>query len=313
MIDPGVAIGFAILVLGGVALAGLVLRAALREVGPDERLVIFRLGRPNPGDVRGPGRTLVLPFVDRGVAVSLTRQQVELAAVPFLGPDGGNFAADVEVVLHVIDPVQFALQVISPPSLGIRIIVKALLGPAVADLGPNDPVDRVALEQRLQPALSALLARSGATCESLRVRHVRPTIAPDAREAEIERGLGLRVFDEDPDLAGSRTLSGDLRWGIGRLRRMARSALVSVPLTVAVILAFAPFGKPSLTALHVTLGVGLGLVFACIWDIPDDIRNPLLNHGLGWRRGLIWALAALGWGLASFLLVAAIAAATGVK
>ena len=64
--------GSPLLVLAIIVVLLVVLVAtSIRVVAANERLVVFRMGRVDPSGVHGPGRTLLLPIIDRAISVSL--------------------------------------------------------------------------------------------------------------------------------------------------------------------------------------------------------------------------------------------------
>ena len=53
-----------------VGLIAAVARESVYRLGADERLVVFRLGRP--ADVRGPGLVILFPVVERGAKFDIS-------------------------------------------------------------------------------------------------------------------------------------------------------------------------------------------------------------------------------------------------
>ena len=68
-----------LLVLPLILLVGLAI-LTIKVVPEYQRIVIFRLGRTNPSLVKGPGLTLVIPFIDRPVWVDLRTAIMEVPA-----------------------------------------------------------------------------------------------------------------------------------------------------------------------------------------------------------------------------------------
>src|SRR5262245_36857266 len=82
----------------------------MRVIKQYERGVIFRFGRVLP-NVRGPGLTMLIPFVDR-----LERVNTQIVTMPLPSQDGitrDNVTVRVDAVLYfrVVDPVRAAVDV----------------------------------------------------------------------------------------------------------------------------------------------------------------------------------------------------------
>ena len=87
----------AVLVMSVLAVA-----VALRIVQEHTRLVVFRLGRFL--GVRGPGLLLLLPFVDRAVAVDLRQQVRRLEGQAATTQDDKRVTVDLVWSYRIVDP-----------------------------------------------------------------------------------------------------------------------------------------------------------------------------------------------------------------
>lgn len=97
------------LVIGVVILLVIFLAAAIKIVPEYKRLVVFRLGRCiGP---KGPGLTLLIPFIDRPVSVDLREQVREIPTQASITQDNAPVSIDFLWYYKVFDPVQSVLQV----------------------------------------------------------------------------------------------------------------------------------------------------------------------------------------------------------
>jgi len=82
---------------------------AIKIVPEYRRIVVFRLGRCI--GAKGPGLVLLIPFVDRPVAVDLREQVREIPAQQSITQDNAPLSIDFLWYYKVFDPVQSVLQV----------------------------------------------------------------------------------------------------------------------------------------------------------------------------------------------------------
>jgi regulator of protease activity HflC (stomatin/prohibitin superfamily) len=95
---PGVLV-WAIMLVGVLAALGL---AAVHIVPIHERLVVIRLGRCHR--VRGPGPVLIVPGLERAVAMSVVPARTNQVAVDAVTRDGVAVTAAVSLWYRVADP-----------------------------------------------------------------------------------------------------------------------------------------------------------------------------------------------------------------
>ncbi len=97
------------LVIGFVVVLLIFLAAAIKIVPEYKRLVVFRLGRCI--GQKGPGLTLLIPFIDRPVSVDLREQVREIPTQASITQDNAPVSIDFLWYYKVFDPVQSVLQV----------------------------------------------------------------------------------------------------------------------------------------------------------------------------------------------------------
>lgn len=180
-------LGPALLVLGAVLVVGLVARG-VRRVPADERLVLVRAGRFDERSLRGPGLVLLIPFIDRGVRVSLSPQHFALDAVPATSADGCGVLVDLDIRFRVVDPVAFVTNVLPPPA-GLRALARGALQEVLRTAAPGNALFPGDVENQITPLMESGLAMGGVRDIALRVTRVRPGSVEGADEAEFQTFL----------------------------------------------------------------------------------------------------------------------------
>jgi regulator of protease activity HflC (stomatin/prohibitin superfamily) len=106
---PNVNITLVCLIGAVIFLVIIFLASAIKIVPEYKRIVVFRLGRCV--GQKGPGLVLLIPFVDRPVAVDLREQVREIPAQQSITQDNAPLSIDFLWYYKVFDPVQSVLQV----------------------------------------------------------------------------------------------------------------------------------------------------------------------------------------------------------
>ena len=150
---------------------GLMLLLSARTVGPNERLVVFRMGRTNRSLVRGPGRTWLLPLVDRAAVVDMEERRFDLPGLEATTVDGQRIAADVAIRLLVVDPFLNVVNVAWMDGAVPELVRQKYAGAAAARTLDEARTGQV-LENDMRQPIDAVLAHWGARCSSLEVRGI---------------------------------------------------------------------------------------------------------------------------------------------
>jgi regulator of protease activity HflC (stomatin/prohibitin superfamily) len=200
------------LVTAGVALAsvGAVYgMAAARVVKQYERGVVLRLGKLRSG-VRGPGFTMIVPFVDR-----LQKVNMQIVTMPVPGQDGitrDNVTVRVDAVIYFkvvsaadavikVEDYRFAVSQMAQTSLR-SIIGKSELD----DLLSN----REKLNQGLELMIDSPAVEWGVSIDRVEIKDVSlpETMKRSmARQAEADRERRARVINADAELQASKKLA----------------------------------------------------------------------------------------------------------
>lgn len=159
---------FPVLLLIGLAVV------TIKVVPEYQRLVIFRLGRANVSLVKGPGLTIVLPFIDRAVAVDLRTSIMEVPAQTAITRDNAPISIDFLVYWRIADPLTSVLKV-NPFNI-------ALLGLAATSLraviGGHDLDEVLSKREQMNEQLKAKIEETvrtwGGEISSVEIREITP-------------------------------------------------------------------------------------------------------------------------------------------
>ncbi|MFI6281096.1 slipin family protein [Streptomyces sp. NPDC050988] len=200
------------LVTAGVALASVgtvYAMAAARVVKQYERGVVLRLGRLRSG-VRGPGFTMIVPFVDR-----LQKVNMQIVTMPVPAQEGitrDNVTVRVDAVVYFkvvsaadavirVEDYRFAVSQMAQTSLR-SIIGKSELDDLLAD--------REKLNQGLELMIDSPAVEWGVSIDRVEIKDVSlpETMKRSmARQAEADRERRARVINADAELQASKKLA----------------------------------------------------------------------------------------------------------
>ncbi|MEK0100498.1 slipin family protein [Streptomyces sp. A475] len=183
--------------------------AAGRVVKQYERGVVFRLGRLRP-DVRGPGFTMIVPFVDR-----LRKVNMQIVTMPVPAQDGitrDNVTVRVDAVIYfkVIDASEAVVQVED-----YRFAVSQMAQTSLRSIiGKSDLDDLLSNREQLNQGLE-LMIDSPAVGWGVQIDRVeiKDVSLPEtmkrsmSRQAEAERERRARIINADAELQASRKLA----------------------------------------------------------------------------------------------------------
>lgn len=200
------------LVTAGVALVSVgavYVMSAARVVKQFERGVVFRLGRLRPAE-RGPGFTMIVPFVDR-----LQKVNMQIVTMPVPAQEGitrDNVTVRVDAVVYFkvtsaadaivrVEDYRFAVSQMAQTSLR-SIIGKSELDDLLAD--------REKLNQGLELMIDSPAVEWGVTIDRVEIKDVSlpETMKRSmARQAEADRERRARVINADAELQASKKLA----------------------------------------------------------------------------------------------------------
>ncbi|MEV5873138.1 slipin family protein [Streptomyces sp. NPDC052101] len=199
--------------LGAIAAAGcaglVYLGMAARVVKQYERGVLFRLGRL-AGDVRSPGFTLIIPFVDRLQKVNMQIVTMPIPAQEGITRDNVTVRVDAVVYFKVVDAAS-ALVKVEDYKFAVSQMAQTSLRSII---GKSDLDDLLSNREKLNQGLE-LMIDSPAVGWGIQVDRVeiKDVSLPDtmkrsmARQAEADRERRARIINADAELQASKKLA----------------------------------------------------------------------------------------------------------
>lgn len=163
------------------AAAIVLLYLSVRVVKQYEMMVVFRLGRTDPGLVKGPGLRFLIPFVDRPVKVDMREQFVEVPSQTNITRDNAPIDIDFLIYWKIVDSLSSQVNVanFSGALQGIATTtLRAVIGDILLDdvLSKRDQINEV-----LRVKLDEQTERWGGKVMSVEIREITPP--PDVQQS----------------------------------------------------------------------------------------------------------------------------------
>ncbi|MFF4540305.1 slipin family protein [Streptomyces aureus] len=204
MVEELVAAGVSVVSVG---LVGVI--AAARVVQQYERGVVLRLGKLRPG-VRGPGFTMVVPFVDRMRKVNMQIVTMPVPAQEGITRDNVTVRVDAVVYFKVVDPADAIIQVED-----YRFAVSQMAQTSLRSIiGKSDLDDLLSSREKLNQGLELMIDSPaigwGVQIDRVEIKDVSlpETMKRSmARQAEADRERRARVINADAELQASKKLA----------------------------------------------------------------------------------------------------------
>ena len=155
-----------VIIIVCIVVAVLMLASALRIVPEYQRLVVFTLGRLR--DVRGPGLTVLLPFLDLGIPVDLREQEKTLYDVEVTLADT-MVSMEIEVEYRVVDPARVVAETTNIDRV-IETMVRSTARTALVQF-PAD-TENWQLSKALHEALEEFQAEYGIKVHEVEIDHM---------------------------------------------------------------------------------------------------------------------------------------------
>jgi regulator of protease activity HflC (stomatin/prohibitin superfamily) len=200
------------LVIAGIvaiSACGVYAMAAAKVVKQYERGVVFRLGRLREG-VRGPGFTLIVPFVDK-----LRKVNMQIVTMPVPAQDGitrDNVTVRVDAVIY--------FQVVNASDAVVRVedyrfaVAQMAQTSLRSIIGKSDLDDLLSNREQLNQGLELMIDSPsvgwGVAIDRVEIKDVSlpETMKRSmARQAEADRERRARVINADAELQASRKLA----------------------------------------------------------------------------------------------------------
>ncbi|HSQ67780.1 MAG TPA: slipin family protein [Polyangiaceae bacterium] len=200
-----VGIGFAILA----AMAFLVVARAIRIVKEYERGVVFRLGRVDPANVKGPGLRLLVPFIDRMLKVDLRTVTLDIPPQEVITKDNVTIKVNAVAYFNVMNPVDAIIKIANyyvATSLYAQTTLRNILGQHELD---EILAEREKIGQALQRIIDEATDAWGIKVSAVEIKDIE---LPDvmrramARQAEAERERRAKVIAAEGEFQASQKL-----------------------------------------------------------------------------------------------------------
>ncbi|MFC9603653.1 slipin family protein [Streptomyces niveus] len=201
--------GLVIAVIAVICVCAVFAMASARVVKQYERGVVFRLGRLREG-IRGPGFTLITPFVDR-----LSKVNMQIVTMPVPAQDGitrDNVTVRVDAVIYfkVVDAADALIRVED-----YRFAVSQMAQTSLRSIiGKSDLDDLLSNREKLNQGLELMIDSPaigwGVQIDRVEIKDVSlpETMKRSmARQAEADRERRARVINADAELQASKKLA----------------------------------------------------------------------------------------------------------
>lgn len=163
--------GVGILVILGLAVLFVIIRS-IRIVPEYERLVILALGKYS--GTRGPGVTIVLPFIETAVRVDLRERFLDIPAQTAITQDNAPIDIDFLIYYRVIDPKRAVLEISDVVSASLNMattILRAVIGDIELDSVLSQ---RERINTMLRNKLDEITERWGLKITNVEIREIKP-------------------------------------------------------------------------------------------------------------------------------------------
>jgi regulator of protease activity HflC (stomatin/prohibitin superfamily) len=178
-----------------------VLFSTFRVVSDYKRLVILALGRYTA--TRGPGITIVLPFVERAFEVDMREKFLDIPSQTAITKDNANIDIDFLVYYRIVEPALSVLKVENVERASVFMATTTLRA-VIGDIELDDVLSkRESINDTLRVKLDESTERWGMKVTSVEIREIVPPkgvmdamtqqmTAERQRRAEVTRAEGER-------------------------------------------------------------------------------------------------------------------------
>ena len=192
-------------------LIGLIVLVAksIRIVNEYERGVVFRLGRVTPGNLKGPGLRVLLPFVDRMIKIDLRTVTHDVPPQEVITKDNVTIKVNAVIYFSVMNPIDAVLKIANhyvATSLFAQTTLRNILGQHELDeiLAERDKIG-ASLQKIIDEATDAW----GIKVSAVEIKDIElPEVMRRAmaRQAEAEREKRAKIIAADAELQASQKL-----------------------------------------------------------------------------------------------------------
>jgi regulator of protease activity HflC (stomatin/prohibitin superfamily) len=151
-----------------------ILYLSVRVVKQYERMVVFRLGRTNPGLVKEPGLRFLIPFIDRPVIVDVRETFVEIPSQTNITKDNAPIDVDFLIYWKIVDALS---SVVNVNNFGgaLQGIATTTLRAVIGDMNLDDVLSkREQVNDVLRAKLDEQTERWGGKVTTVEIRELLP-------------------------------------------------------------------------------------------------------------------------------------------
>jgi regulator of protease activity HflC (stomatin/prohibitin superfamily) len=187
----------------------IVVAKSIRIVNEYERGVLFRLGRVDPANLKGPGLRLLVPFIDRMQKVDLRTVTMDVPPQEVITKDNVTIKVNAVVYFNVMNPVTAVINIANPlmaTSLIAQTTLRNILGQHELD---EILAEREKIGQALQKIIDEATDVWGVKVSTVEIKDIElPEIMRRAmaRQAEAERERRAKIIAADGEFQASQKL-----------------------------------------------------------------------------------------------------------
>jgi regulator of protease activity HflC (stomatin/prohibitin superfamily) len=147
---------------------------SVRVVQQYEKMVVFRLGRTNPGLVRDPGLRFLIPIIDRPVKVDVRETFIEVPSQTTITRDNAPISVDFLIYWRIVDPLKSVVNAFNFTGMlaGVaQTTLRAVIGDILLDevLSKREQINEV-----LRVKLDEVTERWGGKVTTVEIREITP-------------------------------------------------------------------------------------------------------------------------------------------
>jgi regulator of protease activity HflC (stomatin/prohibitin superfamily) len=186
-----------------------VVAKSIRIVNEYERGVLFRMGRVDPANLKGPGLRLLIPFIDRMQKIDLRTVTMDVPPQEVISKDNVTIKVNAVVYFNVMNPITAVLNIANPvqaTSLIAQTTLRNILGQHELD---EILAEREKIGQALQKIIDEATDVWGVKVSIVEIKDIE---LPDimrramARQAEAERERRAKIIAAEGEFQASQKL-----------------------------------------------------------------------------------------------------------
>ncbi len=203
-------LGSALVVAGSILVFAVTLIArSIRIVNEYERGVVFRLGRIDPANVKGPGLRMLIPFIDRMVKIDLRTVTLDVPPQEVITKDNVTIKVNAVVYFNIMNAVDAVVK-IANYFMATSLIAQTTLRNV---LGQHELDEILAEREKIGRALQRIIDEAtdvwGVKVTTVEIKDIElPEVMRRAmaRQAEAERERRAKVIAADGEFQASAKL-----------------------------------------------------------------------------------------------------------